>query len=126
MYNISVPNQIWELCLLSLSLLKNIWVQSSCIQQSTVRETFSNWDKVSLQNSLEKNPSNSSYIFLLDVNFENPIVGLHVLYILNMHVKFCLNQMLFTIPLINLFFMHNFLSQKLKIQTCHWWHSYWS
>ena len=52
-------------------------------------------DKVSFQTSLGRNPSNSSYIyiyiyiyfFLLDVNFENLIVLLHILYILNIHVK---------------------------------------
>ena len=39
--------------------------------------------------------------------FENLTVGLHVYYVLNMHVKFRVNQMLFTIWSINLFFMHN-------------------
>ena len=40
--------------------------------------------------------------------FENLIVGLHVLYVLNMHVKFHSNGTLFTIKSINLFFfMHN-------------------
>ena len=41
--------------------------------------------------------SNSSYIFLLDVNFENLTVRLYVFCILNTHVKFCSNQILFTI-----------------------------
>ena len=54
-------------------------------------------DKVSLQTGLERNFSNFSYIFLLDVNFENLTVGLHVLYVLNMHIKFCLNTISFTI-----------------------------
>ena len=44
--------------------------------------------------------------------FENLTAGLHVLYT---HVKFCVNQMLFIIQFINLFFMHNFRQQKLKI-----------
>ena len=35
--------------------------------------------------------------------FENLTVRLHVLYTFNTHVKFCINQMLFTIWSINLF-----------------------
>ena len=35
-------------------------------------------------------------------------------YILNTHVKFHSNLVLFTIRSINLFFMHNFLPQKFK------------
>ena len=58
-------------------------------------------DKVFLQTSLERNPSKSSYIFLLDVNFENLTVRLHILYALNMHIKFRSNRMLFTIRSIN-------------------------
>ena len=53
--------------------------------------------------------------FLLSVYFKNLIVGLHVLYILNMYVKFHSNQTLFTIRSINLYFMHNFKLQKLEI-----------
>ena len=37
------------------------------------------WNKVSLQTSLERNSTNSSYIFILSVNFKNLIVRLHVL-----------------------------------------------
>ena len=37
------------------------------------------WNKLSLQTSLERNSTNSSYIFILSVNFENLIVRLHVL-----------------------------------------------
>ena len=47
-------------------------------------------DNNSLQTSLEKNHSKSSYIFLLDVNFENLIVGFHVFFffnVFNTHVK---------------------------------------
>ena len=36
-------------------------------------------NKVSLQTTLERNPTNSSYIFILSVNFENLTVRLHVL-----------------------------------------------
>ena len=46
--------------------------------------------------------------------FENLISGLHVLYILNMCVKFISNRILFTIRLINLFFMHNLRLEKLE------------
>ena len=34
---------------------------------------------------------------LLDLNFKNSIVGLHVLYILNMHNNIHANQLLFTV-----------------------------
>ena len=44
-----------------------------------------------------KNLSNSFYIFLLIVNFKNITVRLHDFYVLNMHVEFCLNRMLFII-----------------------------
>ena len=47
--------------------------------------------------------------------FENLIDELHVIYFLNIHVKLSVKWMLFTIQSINLFFMHNFISQKLKI-----------
>ena len=70
-------------------------------------------DKVFL--SIGENPSNSSYMFLFDENCENLTVELHFLYIFNTHVKFRLNQMLFTIRSINLFFIHNFKPQKLEI-----------
>jgi len=51
----------------------------------------------------------------MNMYFENLIVGLYVLYILNKHVKFCINYMLFNIKSINLFFIHNFRLQKFKI-----------
>ena len=66
-------------------------------------------DKVFVQTNLKRNILISSYIFLLYVNFENRTNGLHVLYVLIMHVKFRSNQMLFTIRSINLCFVHNFL-----------------
>ena len=40
--------------------------------------------------------------------FENLIIELHVLYTFNIHVKFCINWILFTIWFIILYFMHNF------------------
>ena len=39
------------------------------------------WKKLFLQTSLKINPSNFSYIFLLDINFENLIIRLYVLII---------------------------------------------
>ena len=57
------------------------------------------------------------YILFLSVNFENLTVKFHVPYVLNMYIKFLSNQMLFTIQSINLFFIHNFRSQKLEIIT---------
>ena len=62
-------------------------------------------DKVFLQTSLKRNIIISSYIFLLNVNFENLTDELYVLYVL----KFCSNQMLFTIRSISLCLVHNFL-----------------
>ena len=57
----------------------------------------------------------SFYIFLLDTNFENlTIIVLHVLYVINTYIKFH-SMILFTIRSINLFFIHNFLLQKLEI-----------
>ena len=70
---------------------------------------------VFLQTNLWRNLSNSHYILLLNVNFENLIVGFHILYVFNTHVKFYSNRMLFTIQSINLFFLHKFKSQKLEI-----------
>ena len=59
-----------------------------------------------------RNPSNFSYIFSLDLNFENVTIEFYVLYIFYMHVKFCLNRILFRIRSIKLFFIYNFKSQK--------------
>ena len=53
--------------------------------------TYLNKDKISLQISLERNPSKYSYISLFDVNFENLIFGLHPLYVLNKYAKFHIN-----------------------------------
>ena len=47
------------------------------------------------------------------VNFKNLTIEFHVPYVLNMHIKFHSNRMLFTIRSINLFFIHNFRFQKL-------------
>ena len=54
-------------------------------------------NKISLQTSLKRDFSNFLYIFLLNLNFKKLIIKLHVLYVLNMHVKFYSNQILFTI-----------------------------
>ena len=95
-----------------------IWCKSLCPY------IYSN--KVSLQTSLEGNPSNLSYIFFSDVNFENLTVEFHVPYVLNMYIKFRSNRILFIIWSMNLFFIHNFRLQKLEILTFIWWHSNWS
>ena len=47
--------------------------------------------------------------------FENLTVGFNVHCVLKTCIKFCANQMLFTIRSINLFFMHSFRLQKLEI-----------
>ena len=44
----------------------------------------------------------------ITIYFENLTVRLHFLYVLNTHIKFRVNQMLFIIQSINLIFMHNF------------------
>ena len=50
-------------------------------------------------------PSNN---LLLSSYFKNLTIGLHVLYVFNMHANFYINQMLFTIQFINLYFMQYF------------------
>ena len=78
-----------------------------------LQETFEDYGR----SSLERNSSKLLYISFLSVTFENLTVEFYVLYIINMHIKFRSNQMLFTIRSINLFFIYNFKSQKLEILT---------
>ena len=47
--------------------------------------------------------------------FENLVIELHILYVLTTYVKFHANQMQFIIQSTNLFFMHNFRLQNLKV-----------
>ena len=49
-------------------------------------------NKVFLQTSLEKNSTNFSYISILNVNFENLTIRLHILIIFFMLAKFQENQ----------------------------------
>ena len=42
-------------------------------------------------------------------------IELHILYVLNIHIKFLVNQILFTIQFINIFVIHNFRIQKFLI-----------
>ena len=51
---------------------------------------------------------------LMNLYFENFTIGLHILYVLNMHANFHINQILFTIQSINSSFMHYFKLQKLE------------
>ena len=75
------------------------------IQTHTSILANSSTNKVSLQTSLERNFSNFSYIFCFRLNFENLLtIVFHVIYVLNMHIKFHSNRMLFTIQSIKLFF----------------------
>ena len=53
---------------------------------------------------------------LLNSYFGNLTIGLHVLYVFNMHANFYANQMLFTILSINSFFIHYFKLQKLEFK----------
>ena len=55
-------------------------------------------------------------ILLLNSYFENRTIGLHVLYVFNLHVNFCTNQMLFTIQSINSYFMQYFNLRKLEFK----------
>ena len=64
-----------------------------------------------------------SLIFFFFMSFENLNVEFHVPYILNTHIKFRSNRILFIIWSINLFFIFNFRLQKLEIITFIWWHS---
>ena len=71
---------------------------------------------VSLQINLEGNSLNSPCIFLLNVIFFFKSLNyMFFIYVLNIHVKIHSNQILFTIQSINLFFMTNFLPEKLGI-----------
>ena len=49
------------------------------------------------------------------VYFKNLTIELHVLNVLKTHIKFCVNQILFSIQSINLYFMYNFRLQKFEI-----------
>ena len=53
---------------------------------------------------------------LLNSYFENLTIGLHILYVFNMHANFYTNQMLFTIRSINLYFMQYCKLQKLEFK----------
>ena len=74
-------------------------------------------NKVSLQTNLERNSLNFSNISFFGVQFENLTVEFHIPYVLNMHIKFFSNRILFTIRSINLFFIQNFRLQKFEILT---------
>ena len=56
------------------------------------RYSYLSMNKISLQTNLKRNPTNSSYIFILSVNFENLTVRLHVLITSLMLTKFQENQ----------------------------------
>ena len=53
---------------------------------------------------------------LLNSYFRNFTVGLHVLYVFNMHANFHTNRMLFTISSINTIFMYYFKLQILEFK----------
>ena len=55
------------------------------------KSTELNYDFFFLKKYGKGNPSNSPYISLLNMNFENLIIGLYILYVLITHVKFCSN-----------------------------------
>ena len=70
-------------------------------------------NKVSLQTSLERNSSNFSYIPFLGVNFENLAVEFHVPYVLNMHIKFRSNRILFDQLIYFLYIILDYKNLKL-------------
>ena len=51
----------------------------------------------------------------ITIYVKNLSAKLHVFYVLNTHVKFCVNHILFIIWSINLFFKHTFKLQKFEI-----------
>ena len=80
-----------------------------------------NMDKVSLQTGLERNLSNFSYIFLLDVNFENLTIGLHALVISFILAKFQEHQRSIAISSIKClnfkFFLFKIMRKKISLLT---------
>ena len=72
-------------------------------------------DKFWLQISLQPLVTTPTKTINMIIYFENLIVVLYGFYIFKTHVKFHVNWILFTIQFINLFFMHNFILQKLEI-----------
>ena len=58
----------------------------------------------------------SSNDLLLNSYFKNFTVGLHILYVLNIHANFHVNWMLFIIQYINSSFMYYFKLQKLEFK----------
>ena len=62
-------------------------------------------DNVKSINLNMENISNSFYIFLLNVNFKNITVRLHDLYVLNTHIEFHLNRILFTVRSIKIIYI---------------------
>ena len=69
-------------------------------------------DKFLLQTWLQPKTTTSTKKINMTIYFENITFKLHVLYILNTHVKFRTNQMLFTIRSINLIFIYNLKPYK--------------
>ena len=51
---------------------------------------------------------------VLIICFENLIIRLHVLYVFNTYVKFHVNQILFIIRFINLFFIYNLTCENFN------------
>ena len=75
-----------------------MWDHIINIHLSKLLSTKTKEYKVSLQTSLERNLTNSSYIFILSVNFENLTVRLHVLITSKMLTKFQENQRSIAMP----------------------------
>ena len=68
--------------------LRSLPMLENCMKHTLIKDVCSWKNKVSLQTSLERNPTNLLYIFILSVNFENLTVRLHVLITSLMLTKF--------------------------------------
>ena len=98
---------------------------SKCCEILLMSQYIHNWTKF-LSKLVWRDIFQTPHIFLFwGVNFKNLTIEFHVPYVLKSYIKFRLNQMLFTIQSMNLFFIHNFRSQKLEILIFVWWHSNW-
>ena len=78
-----------------------------------LRKSFSGSDLKPKQT--QPKTTNSLNKINITTYFENLTVELYVLYVFNIHVKFCVNQILFTIWSKSLYFVYNFKLQKLAI-----------
>ena len=75
-----------------------------------------NYIYIYIYNSKSLSNIKQLYNFLLNLYFENSIIGLHVLYFLKMYTNFDISWIFFNIRSINSSFMHYFKLQRLKFK----------